>query len=54
MALFHHSRPSSSDRLRILREMPWWLRNVALKVLLRLRLRPLARLAGHDSPYDPY
>jgi hypothetical protein len=54
MALFHHSRPSSSDRLRILREMPWWLRNVALKVLLRLRLRPLARLAGHDSPYDPF
>ena len=25
-----------------------------LKVLLRLRLRPVARLFGHDSPYDPY
>ena len=42
------------DRLRILREMPWWIRNVFLKVLLRLRLRPVARLFGHDSPYDPY
>jgi hypothetical protein len=34
--------------------MPWWLRNVFVKVLLRLRLRPVARLFGHDSPYDPY
>ena len=54
MALFHRRRPSLGDRLRILREMPWWVRNVGLKVLLRLRLRPLARLLGHDSPYDPY
>jgi hypothetical protein len=54
MALFQRSTPSAADRLRILREMPWWLRNVGLKVLLRLRLRPLARLLGHDSPYDPY
>ena len=37
------------------RELPWWLRNVAIKVLLRLRLRPVAaRVFGHDSPYDPY
>ena len=54
MALFRRRRPSLADRLRIVREMPWWLRNVGLKVLLRLRLRPLARLLGHDSPYDPY
>lgn len=54
MALFKRRTPSPADRLRILREMPWWLRNVALKVLLRLRLRPVARLLGHDSPYDPY
>ncbi|WP_134738864.1 class I SAM-dependent methyltransferase [Nocardioides sp. 503] len=54
MALFRTSPPRLADRLRILREVPWWLRNVAIKVLLRLRLRPVARLVGHDSPYDPY
>ena len=54
MALFEKARPSRADRLRILAELPWWVRNVFLKVLLRLRLRPVARLLGHDSPYDPY
>ena len=53
-ALFRVRRPRPADRVRILRELPWWLRNVFIKVLLRLRLRPLARLLGHDSPYDPY
>ncbi len=53
-ALFFRSKPSVRDRLRILGEMPWWIRNVGIKVLLRLKLRPVARLAGHDSPYDPY
>ncbi|MDZ5661902.1 class I SAM-dependent methyltransferase [Nocardioides sp. S-58] len=55
MALFRVGAPSVADRWRILQEVPWWLRNVAVKVLLRLRLRPLARrLFGHESPYDPY
>jgi hypothetical protein len=54
LALFRVGRPSVRDRLRIVGELPWWLRNVFLKVLLRLRLRPVARLLGHDSPYDPY
>jgi predicted O-methyltransferase YrrM len=45
---------SRADRLRILAELPWWLRNVAIKVLLRLRLYPLARLAGHHDRADPY
>jgi hypothetical protein len=53
-ALFRKRRPSLRDRWRVLAEMPWWIRNVFLKVLLRLRLRPVARLFGHDSPYDPY
>ena len=53
-ALFRVRRPARADRLRIVRELPWWLRNVVVKVLLRLRLRPVARLLGHDSPYDPY
>lgn len=54
LALFRKAPPSTADRLRIVRELPWWLRNVGLKVLLRLRLRPVARALGHDSPYDPY
>ncbi len=54
LALFRLGRPTRQDRLRILGEMPWWIRNVFVKVLLRLRLRPVARLLGHDSPYDPY
>ena len=45
----------AKDRARILAELPWWIRNVAVKVLLRLRLRPAARvLFGHRGPYDPY
>jgi hypothetical protein len=54
LALFRVGHPTGRDRLRIVAEMPWWARNVVLKILLRLRLRPLARLLGHDSPYDPY
>ena len=54
LALFRVGRPTMRDRLRILAELPWWGRNVVLKVLLRLGLRPLARMLGHDSPYDPY
>jgi hypothetical protein len=54
LALFRVGRPSGRDRLRILGELPWWVRNLVLKFLLRLRLRPVARLLGHDSPYDPY
>ncbi|RZS44766.1 methyltransferase family protein [Herbihabitans rhizosphaerae] len=54
LARFALRRPGRRDRLRLLAQMPWFLRNVWLKVLLRLRLRPVARLFGHDSPYDPY
>jgi predicted O-methyltransferase YrrM len=46
--------PGASDRARILRELPWFLRNVAIKVVLRLRLYPVARAAGHTDRYDPY
>ena len=53
-ALFRVRRPTAADRMRIVRELPWWVRNVFIKVLLRLRLRRVARAFGHDSPYDPY
>lgn len=55
LALFRVGRPSARDRARILQEVPWWLRNVAVKVLLRLRLRAVAaRVFGHEGPYDPF
>ena len=55
MALFRVGPPSTADRLRILHEVPWWLRNVAVKILLRLRLRAAAAsVFGHEGPYDPY
>lgn len=55
LALFRVTPPAFADRLRILAEIPWWLRNVVIKVLLRLRLRRLAGLVfGHHGPYDPY
>lgn len=46
--------PSAHDRVRLLRELPWWLRNLVIKVLLRLRLRPVVRALGHHDSADPY
>jgi hypothetical protein len=55
LALFRVGKPTVKDRLRILAEIPWWLRNVVVKVLLRLRLGFIAgALFGHRGPYDPY
>jgi predicted O-methyltransferase YrrM len=54
LARFTLRRPSTTDRLRLLGELPWFTRNVIVKVLLRLRMRPLARLLGHREPVDPY
>lgn len=47
--------PSSArDRLRVLRELPWWGRNLMVKVALRARLLPVARLLGHRGRHDPF
>lgn len=48
MARFVAGRPSRSDRLRILRELPWFARNVLIKIGLRV-----ARLFGNSRP-DPF
>jgi hypothetical protein len=48
LARFEVGAASGRDRARMLRELPWWLRNIAIKVVLRV-----ARLAGHRRP-DPY
>ncbi len=54
LAQLEVGRPSTRDRVRVLREMPWFGRNLAVKLLLRLGLRPAARLLGHDDAADPY
>lgn len=54
LAEFERARPSWPDRAAVVRELPWWVRNVGVKILLRLRLRPLARLLGHHDAADPY
>lgn len=54
LARLEVASPSAADRLRVLRELPWFARNLLVKVLLRLRLRRGARLLGHEDAADPY
>jgi predicted O-methyltransferase YrrM len=46
--------PTPADRVRPARELPWWVRNLAVKVLLRAGLHTAARLLGHDLAADPF
>jgi predicted O-methyltransferase YrrM len=54
LARLQVSRPAARDRLLVLRELPWWARNLVVKVLLRARCGRLARLLGHEGSADPY
>lgn len=54
LARLEARRPTPRERLRPLVELPWWMRNLLVKVLLRARLRIVARWLGHDSPADPF
>ena len=47
-------RARAVNALRQLAELPWFFRNLMVKVALVLRLRPLARLLGHRSGDWPY
>jgi predicted O-methyltransferase YrrM len=49
LARFDIGAPSAADRWRIVRELPWFVRNVAIKVVLRV-----ARMAGYRGTPDPY
>jgi len=49
LARFERGAPSARDRLRIVAQLPWFLRNVAIKVALRA-----ARLVGYRGTPDPY
>jgi predicted O-methyltransferase YrrM len=54
LARIQVSPPSPRDRMRLVTEMPWWCRNLLVKVTLRLRLKPLAMLLRHRGEADPY
>lgn len=54
LAILERTRPGWRDRWRIVCQLPWWVRNVAVKILLRLRLRPVAQWLGHHDDADPY
>jgi hypothetical protein len=54
LASFVVDPPTARDRLLLAAELGWFCRNLMIKLLLRVRLRPLARAMGHDSPYDPF
>jgi predicted O-methyltransferase YrrM len=43
-----------SNALRQLAQLPWFVRNVIVKVALVTHARPLARLMGHDGDDWPY
>jgi hypothetical protein len=49
LAHFEVRAPAARDRFRMLGELPWWLRNIAIKVVLRL-----GRLFGQHATPDPY
>jgi len=48
------TRPTAADRAAVVAQLPWWCRNVGLKILLRLRLRRVAARLGHHDRWDPY
>ena len=54
LARLRRGRPTPGQRLRVLAELPWWSRNVVVKVALRLRVRWAARLLGHRIAEDPF
>jgi predicted O-methyltransferase YrrM len=58
LAEYRRTEPDGRARLasaaRQLAQLPWFARNVLVKVALVLRLRPLARALGHASGDWPY
>jgi predicted O-methyltransferase YrrM len=49
LARFATGTPSGRDRLRMAAQLPWFVRNVAIKIVLRA-----ARLVGYRGTPDPY
>jgi hypothetical protein len=59
-SLAEYRRDSLGPRARVanaarqLAQLPWFARNVVVKVAIVTRLRPLARLMGHHGDHWPY
>ena len=55
---YRRERLGQRDRLlnsaRQLMQLPWFIRNVIVKVLIMLKLRPLTRVLGHTTDDWPY
>lgn len=54
LARLEVTAPTPADRARVLGELPWFGRNLVVKVLLRLRARRLAGWLGHHGAADPF
>lgn len=58
MAEYRRERLSPGERVRNLArqvaQLPWFVRNVIIKVLLTAKLAPLTRILGHNSRDWPY
>jgi hypothetical protein len=54
LAAFRREVPRLRDRGRLVCQVPWWARNVLVKITLRLHLPSLTRALGHDGTHDPY
>jgi predicted O-methyltransferase YrrM len=49
LATFETGTPTAGDRMRMVAQVPWFLRNVAIKIALRA-----ARLTGYRGTPDPF
>lgn len=54
LAAFEVATPRAADRLRLVAELPWFTRNLVVKVLLRVGATRLAAALGHHDRADPY
>ncbi len=58
MAQFRRVDLSLSERAKNLMrqtlQLPWFIRNVVIKVLITVKLAPLTRLLGHQGTDWPY
>jgi predicted O-methyltransferase YrrM len=54
LAIFRVGTPTRSERRAMVRQLPWWFRNVMVKLALRLHLRIAARALGHQGDVDPF
>jgi hypothetical protein len=54
LARFAVRAPLPADRARLLRQLPWFIRNLVIKIGLRLWPGRAITVLGHTGPYDPY